>query len=81
MMRMTKEEIMTIVTFLLKMMLALIIIIIGLMIFFDDIYDDDDANESISVTQIRNSCFRLSDMFVYCLVFRTLVSDHPLACR
>ena len=45
-------------------------------------YDyDDDANESISVTQIRNSCIRLSDMFVCCLVFKSLVSDHPLACR
>ena len=45
MMRMTKEEIMTIVTFLLKMMLALIIIMIGLKIFFDDIDYDDDAGD------------------------------------
>ena len=45
-------------------------------------YDyDDDANESISVTQIRNSCFCLSDLFVCCLVFRPSNSDHPLACR
>ena len=44
--RMTKEEIMTIVTFLLKMMLALIIIMIGLKIFFDDIdYDDDGGDD------------------------------------
>ena len=45
MMRMTKEEIMTIVTFLLKMMLALMIIMIGLKIFFDDIDYDDDAGD------------------------------------
>ena len=59
MMRMTKEEIMTIVTFLLKMMLALIIIMIGLKIFFDDIdYDDDggDDDEVRETGEVLMSC-------------------------